>query len=313
MNSPKISVIIPAYGHAGLVLETLESVFAQTFADHEIIVVNDGSPDDTADRLRPLTEAGRIRYFEQANQGQAGARNRGLAEARGEFVAYLDDDDLWPPDKLEWQLRWLEERRCDVVVGNVSYLGGRDFVPVWAEEGEVLEYRSFFAGNPIISPGQALIRGSLLKRIGPWDGRFRGSDDLDLWFRIAKKTPLWVTARIALHYRLHANNASKNAVLMATNVWAVLERHLEDMPRAERAFYHREAEHYLQGFLGARLITTVKSALVHGHLGLAVQAIQAMRPFLKKLPSDWRALKRFLYDCHPKLGHFVAKKLGVSR
>ena len=99
-----VSVIVPTYKHRDFVLATLDSVFAQTFTDYEVIVVNDGSPDDTADVLRPLAEAGRIRYVEQENQGQAAARNRGIAQARGEFVALLDDDDLWPPDKLEWQV-----------------------------------------------------------------------------------------------------------------------------------------------------------------------------------------------------------------
>ena len=166
MMAPRISVIIPTYRHGDTVLETLDSVFAQTFTDYEVIVVNDGSPDDTAERLRPLAETGRIRYFEQPNGGQANARNRGLAEARGEFIAYLDDDDLWPPDKLEWQLDSLEERRCDVVVGNVSYFGGVDFIPVWTEAGEILDFHSFFSGNMIISPGQALIRTGSLRRAG---------------------------------------------------------------------------------------------------------------------------------------------------
>ena len=94
-----VSVIIPTYNHVDYVAETLETVFAQTFGDYEVIVVNDGSPDGTAEVLRPSREAGRIRYIEQANAGQAAARNRGLAEARGEFIAFLDDDDLWPPDK----------------------------------------------------------------------------------------------------------------------------------------------------------------------------------------------------------------------
>ncbi len=80
---PVVSVVIPTYKHAEYVLATLESVFAQTFTSYEVIVVNDGSPDNTAAKLQPLVDAGRIRYFEQPNAGQSAARNRGLAEARG--------------------------------------------------------------------------------------------------------------------------------------------------------------------------------------------------------------------------------------
>ena len=95
---PVVSVVIPTYKHAEHVLETLGSVFAQTFTGHEVIVVNDGSPDDTAERLRPLAEAGRIRYFEQPNAGQSSARNRAVTAAAGEFIEFLAADEHWPTD-----------------------------------------------------------------------------------------------------------------------------------------------------------------------------------------------------------------------
>src|SRR5260370_24652309 len=102
-----VSVVIPAYRHRDFVLATLDSVFSQAFTDYEVIVINDGSSDDTTELLRPLAASGHIRYFEQANAGQATSRNRGIHAARGEFIALLDDDDLWPPDKLEWQVEAL--------------------------------------------------------------------------------------------------------------------------------------------------------------------------------------------------------------
>ncbi|MBA2437335.1 MAG: glycosyltransferase family 2 protein, partial [Acidimicrobiia bacterium] len=111
-----ISVVVPTYNHRDFVLQALESAFAQTFTDIEVIVVNDGSGDDTEALLRPLVQAGRIAYLEQENQGQAAARNRGWQAARGKYVAFLDDDDLWPPGKLEWQARVLEEQPQTVLV-----------------------------------------------------------------------------------------------------------------------------------------------------------------------------------------------------
>ncbi len=101
---PAVSVIIPAYRHADMICQTLESVFSQTFRDFEVIVVNDGSPDRTAEVVAPFVANGKIRYFSQRNAGQAAARNRGASEARGKFFAFLDDDDVWPPEKLEWQV-----------------------------------------------------------------------------------------------------------------------------------------------------------------------------------------------------------------
>jgi glycosyltransferase involved in cell wall biosynthesis len=140
-SSPTVSVVIPTYRHDAFVVQTLDSVFAQTFSDIEVIVVNDGSPDDTAALLRPIAQQGRIRYLEQANVGQAFARNRGMAEARGEFIGLLDDDDLWPPDKLAWQVEVLRAHpKAAVVYGRpltIDEAGGEfvgldgDGTPFW--------------------------------------------------------------------------------------------------------------------------------------------------------------------------------------
>jgi glycosyltransferase involved in cell wall biosynthesis len=117
MSAPVVSLVMPSYDHRKFVLGTLEPVLAQSFTGYEVIVVNDGSPDDTAGLLRPLVETGRIRYFEQENAGQPAARNRGLAECPGEFIAFLDDDDAWPADTLEWQVELLRTHAPAVGVG----------------------------------------------------------------------------------------------------------------------------------------------------------------------------------------------------
>jgi glycosyltransferase involved in cell wall biosynthesis len=106
--NPKVSVVIPTYNRADKVPKSIESVLAQTFSDLEVIVVDDGSSDDTS---RVLGEAfgDRIRYFAQANQGASMARNKGIAESRGEWIAFLDSDDLWEKDKLEWQMKAVEQ------------------------------------------------------------------------------------------------------------------------------------------------------------------------------------------------------------
>jgi len=140
---PRVTVIIPVYGHRDHVLAALESVFSQTFKDFEVIVVNDGSPDDSAELLRPLASAGKIRYIEQENRGQAAARNRGLSEATGEFVALLDDDDQWPADKLEWQVAYLDASP------DVGVVGGR--AQNFTERG--LNHRARFVHHSFVSRG----------------------------------------------------------------------------------------------------------------------------------------------------------------
>jgi glycosyltransferase involved in cell wall biosynthesis len=224
-----VSIVVPTYNHRDHVLGTLGSVFAQRYTDYEVIVVNDGSPDDTAELLRPLAEAGRIRYLEQDNRGQGAARNRGIEAARGEYVALLDDDDLWPPDKLEWQVAALQTQPSAVLA-----YGPPDLLQ---PDGSVLPapprrhpsgavHREFLRGCWLLSPGQALIRTSALREIGGFDPEIWGSDDWDLYIRLSRLGPFRFEARVALHYRVHATNAShSNAVRHARNHFRVIRKH----------------------------------------------------------------------------------------
>ncbi len=103
-----VSVIIPTYNRADLVCESINSVFAQSYRDFEILVVDDGSTDNTAEVLRPLAAQGLIRYIHQNNGGEASARNKGILEAKGRYIAFLDSDDLFEPEKLELQTAYLQ-------------------------------------------------------------------------------------------------------------------------------------------------------------------------------------------------------------
>ncbi len=174
---PTVSVIIPTYKHRDYVLDSIASVRAQTFADWELIVVNDGSPDDTHEVLAPLVREGVIRYIEQKNQGQGAARNRGLAEAKGEFIAFLDDDDVWPADVLEWEVKLMRAHpEAGVVCGVHQQLGATE--PTVGElDGRLEEINDeeLFDGSPCMSPGQALIRASCLKEVGGFDTRLWGT------------------------------------------------------------------------------------------------------------------------------------------
>lgn len=245
ITPPLVSVVIPTYNHKDFVLSTLDSVFAQTFSDYEVIVVNDGSPDDTAELLRPLAQSGRIRYVEQANAGQAHARNRGIALARGTFIALLDDDDLWPSDKLEWQVGALRvHSEAAVVYGRpetinaagepVTALDGHG-EPLWllspGPGGDVWE--RFVERNRIISPGQCLIRrGALLAVVSggtadaPFDAMLGGCDDWDLWLRLAENHPFLSVDRVALRYRMHSSNASRDLLHMRRSTLALYDKHV---------------------------------------------------------------------------------------
>lgn len=271
---PKVSIIIPTYKHRDFVLATLDSVFAQTFTDYEVIVVNDGSPDDTAEVLRPLAEAGRIRYIEQANAGQAAARNRGIAEAQGEFIALLDDDDLWPPEKLERQVEVLRSD-ANAILAYGSSTGFEDGgcshpgpdAPSGLVESEFLER------NWITSPGQTLIRKEALDRIGGFDPQLWGVDDWDLYIRLTPLGKFLYDSKPALYYRMHATNASKDVWRMYVQACRLVEKHRDKF---------RDHDHNLRWMYDRN----VKPYYAHQCLLLAIE---------RKSKSDGQGVRRMLW------------------
>ena len=260
-----VSIIIPTYKHQDFVLATLDSVFAQTFTDYEVIVINDGSPDNTAAVLQPLAEAGRIRYIEQKNAGQSAARNRGIAEARGEFIALLDDDDLWPPDKLEWQVQALHgDPDAVLVYGGASLVKPEfDIADAGALGPELYPekessignaYREFIVTHPPCSPGQTLIRASAVKQVGCFDEAIWGADDYDLNIRLSKIGDFIYQRRLALYYRQHPENASKDFRRHYLNVCRVRRKHLGQFPFSlDNKLWLSTFRHWHSIFLGSMM------------------------------------------------------------
>lgn len=215
--APSVSVIIPAFKIAPFICETLQSVFAQTFTDFEVIVINDGSPDtiEFEAALEPYRD--RILYIEQENRGAAAARNRGLLAARGELVAFLDGDDLWSPTYLEEQLKFIECAGCDLVYADALIIGdsplaGRTFMETAPSEGEVTARSLLDATCNIITSG-VLARKQPILDYGLFDEALRNSHDFDLWVRLAKRgVRLAYQRKVLLHYRCHDNSLSGDAI-----------------------------------------------------------------------------------------------------
>jgi glycosyltransferase involved in cell wall biosynthesis len=299
---PLVSVIIPTYNHRAYVLQTLDSVFAQTHTDREIIVVNDGSPDDTAAVLKPLANQGKIRYVEQANSGQATARNRGLNDARGQFVAFLDDDDLWPADKLAWQVQALQDNPdAALVYGRYEsfYPDGAHYLcdnPLPA--GDVWE--RLFHGNIMVSPGQALIRTEPLRALGGFNPRIWGCDDLDLWFRLSREHPFASVDRLALSYRVHATNASRNLAGMLLNTVRVFEAHLPLAPRPQRSRLRRAAIHWSYDYTGKKVLSDLRSDLRRRRWRAAAHSLPAAVRIGAMMLRDRDSRREFLRDILPR-------------
>jgi GT2 family glycosyltransferase len=248
--SPTVSVIIPCYNTARFVGDTLASVFAQTRTDFEAVVINDGSPDSDALEkvLAPWRE--RIVYLKQENRGLAGARNTGIRAARGEFVAFLDSDDMWEPDYLAVQLAEMErDPSIDVlypdavIFGDSPHAGRRSF-ELSPSTGEVTFERVVTQECNVRV--FATVRREVVLRAGLFDESLRSSEDFDLWLRILK-----AGGRIAYHrqvlvrYRRHEGSLSANTVWMCNHILKVLEK-AQGLPLSdsERAAVLRERDRW---------------------------------------------------------------------
>lgn len=292
MSDPLVTVVIPVYNHEAYVLETLDSVFSQTFRNFEVIVVNDGSPDHTKERVHPLAEAGRIRYIEQPNSGAAAARNRGIAEARGEFVAILDDDDVWPSDRLNWQVEALQQHSEVVVVyGQVEFILDGKSIGLHptgpAPSGDVFD--AFLCRGWIQSPGQALIRRTALETVGGLDADIWGADDWDLWLRLSHQGEFRYHPRVSLRHRLHEKKASRDFLRMYQNGLRVVYKHLGRKPRPEDCKRWIAAKRFVRRFCREDGIAEVV------RLTKAKRCVPALAAWIRVLRVDPTMVIRWRY------------------
>jgi len=187
---PRVSIIIPTFNLARYIGRTLESVFAQTYTDYEVIVVDDGSTDDTRQVLARY--AGRLQYLYQGNRGVAAARNIALDKATGELIAYLDADDMWYPQKLEKQVDFLDRHEeCGVVHSDTAVIDESDRI-IYSEFNRQM-HRDVPQGQCLmpllqrchIQPLTVMERRDCVEQTGGFDERLRGVDDYMRWILLA--------------------------------------------------------------------------------------------------------------------------------
>jgi len=211
---PLVSVVIPVFNGERFLREAVQSVLDQQYSPLEIIVVYDGSTDNTAIVARDLPEP--VRYLHQTNQGPAAARNRGIEQAQGSLIAFADADDLWPAGKLESQLPLLiEDPRIDIVLGRIQQ--------VLLSEGEELGETAFS-----VNLGSAVIRKSVFERIGLFDETMRYSEDVD-WFMRARESGAAIVTidAVTLLYRQHEQNMTRGKSTAELNVLKALKKSLD--------------------------------------------------------------------------------------
>jgi glycosyltransferase involved in cell wall biosynthesis len=195
---PTVSVIIPTFNRSKLVVNAIQSVLCQTYRDYEIIVVDDGSTDDTAEAIKPYMD--RIRYVYQPNLGASGAQNRGVQLARGKWISILASDDLWLPTKLEAQLKVVAILGKDfgACFTNCDFFGNTHVIPSAFEQAGLHEelpfgpleepFKVILARHPAIYVQSLLVLRSLVEYPKGFDERIVVAEDTDLLFRLAFNT-----------------------------------------------------------------------------------------------------------------------------
>lgn len=263
-----MSVITPAFNAAPWIAESIQSVLNQTHADLELIVVNDGSTDQTAEIVSRFDDK-RIHYISQNNRGLAAARNRGLKHATGQYVGFLDADDLWNSTMLESTVEYLTQfEHLAIVRTGYTLIGpsGENLTsrPHWGPwTHDVLENLII---NNVFVPHAALVRKKCLDAVGFFDESLRANEDWDLWLRLAaSKAQFGFIDRPLAQYRRHANNMTLDYDRMRSSAIAVLDKTFGQKEIAERI-----------GHLRSRAYTNVLmrssiEALRNDLLGLALR------------------------------------------
>lgn len=192
MNGFLVSVIIPTYNTAEFLTETIKSVLSQTFDDFELIIIDDGSTDNTQEVVSGFNDS-RIRYIKTSNRGNYFARNRGLEESTGEYIAFLDADDLWIPEKLEKQIAFLREKKAFFCSCDTACFFGEDRHTLYEHcvytvmnVAEKSFYESLINGN-FVPTSSVVARKECFTRLGFFDTSFQNAMDYEMWLRIVSK------------------------------------------------------------------------------------------------------------------------------
>lgn len=250
MSAPLVSVVLPVHNGARYLDEAIRSVLAQTYADMELIVVDDGSTDETPHIVARHESA--VRYVRQEHSGVSAARNKGIALSRGSYIGFIDSDDEWEPEKIATQVGRLESK-ADAVASFTGVLRVDERIgsavavtppPAMDMVAALVLHSNLLSGGG----SAALIRRSALAQAGGFDTELAQGEDWDLWIRLAALGPLDITSAPLVRRRVHETNASRDVWRMERDNLRVLEKFFANSDLRERYGHLRRraySNHYV--------------------------------------------------------------------
>lgn len=232
MSDPLVSVITASYNRSHYLPQTIESVLKQTYGNLEYILVDDGSTDDTKDVIKPYQEDRRFRYYFQANQGQSVARSFGLRVSKGEFLCFLDSDNLWEQDKIENQIEIFESHPdWDIVYGDIQHIdeGGNplDIPNMKRHSGQITEKLLF---DNFVTFNTAMFRRECYLELGGLDETIRRADDYEFWLRYSTRFEFRYIPKVYAKYRVMRDQISANKEARLEANRQIIEKFFEQYP-----------------------------------------------------------------------------------
>jgi len=308
---PKVSVIIPAYNAMTYLPETLESVLNQRFTDFEVLIINDGSSDGIVEWASGIKDS-RVKLISQANQGLPGARNTGIWHSQGEYLAFLDADDIWESSKLAKQVKCLDK---NLDIGMVS-----SWISTIDPNGNLINiYRNYqfgnelkrelFRSNIIFCGSTPLVRRMCFEKVGFFERSLKSAEDWDMWLRIAIYYSICVIQEPLVRYRRHPNSMSTKQRIMLQEVDRVMERSFQSAPQGFQnlkgigsshisimyawEYIAKDDVHEAYWFAKQAFIRRPKLMFSISYLHLIL--LIAAKHFLK--PRNYNALHSLLFGC----------------
>jgi glycosyltransferase involved in cell wall biosynthesis len=307
--APKVTIIVPSYNVAEYVAETLDSIFAQTFGDYEIILVNDGSPDsaELEKSLAPYFD--KITYAVQENLGAAQARNSAICLSRGELIAFLDGDDVWFPNYLESQVSFLEKENLEMVYSDAILFGeplseGKKFSDAAPSSGPCTA-ESLINGNCNVITSGTIVQKNKLVEFNMFDTKTQRTEDFDLWFRLAKRgVKIGYQTEVLLKYRVRISGLSGNNVERTLRSLAAFQL-INDkyhLSSAEKKAWHQKIA-----------LCRAEYELEQGKLYLTQSEFEKAHKHLAEANRFYRKLKLYaviwMLSINPKLAQNIFKKM----
>lgn len=262
-----VSAVIPTYNRRRSIERAVDSVLAQTQPPDEVIVVDDGSTDGTAELL-VARYGDRVRVLRQRNAGVSAARNHGAREARGDYIAFLDSDDIWLPHRLERQLALAAASGAGLVVCNVRRVNSAgqevnvfDRRQQFPRDGRVLEHALL---NPALAPPSVLVRREAFVAVGGFDESLTTAEDIDLMLKLALGTEVAVVPEVLVHAYVNRDDQLSSLTRSPSDYVAVVERFIDAHRRDIPALWSRRARCQLYA-------RNARAAVLMGERSVALQ------------------------------------------